>query len=166
MVFSYVFFGIIARILFIKDDAHGNPVTAIQDALIPKDVINEFHRLRIVCGMTTNAAVTQLRNSLVPAGYDSYPFRPRTVESLVDKLRSLVSTYRFRHAVRKYKEEGVAFCLFLYVPEFCVETGDYFHEREDGQENLLRHLWFFTCHPCIIGILKINDQSCFSALYY
>lgn len=58
MVFSCVFFRIIERILFIIDDAHGNPVTAIQDAAIPKDVINEFHRLRIVCGMTTNAAHT------------------------------------------------------------------------------------------------------------
>jgi len=143
MVFSYVFFRTIERILFIIDDAHGNPVTAIQDAAIPKDVINEFHRLRIVCGMTTNAAVIQLRNSLVPAGYDPYPLRPRTVESLVDKLRSLVSTYRFRHAVRKYKEEGVDFSLFLYVPEFCVETGDYFHEREDHC-HILKRIWKHT----------------------
>ena len=79
--------------------------------------------------------LTQLRNSLVPAGYDPYPFRPRTV--------SLVSTYRFRHAVRKYKEERVDFSLFLYVPEFCVETGDYFHEREDHC-HILKRIWKHT----------------------
>lgn len=32
----------------------------------------------------------------------------------------------------------------------------------NGQENLfLRHVCFFTCHPCIIGIPKINESKLF-----
>ena len=93
--------------------------------------------------MTTNAAVTQLRNSLVPAGYAPHPFRPGTVQSLVVKLRSLVGTYRFRHAVNKCKGQGIDFSMFLYVPEYCEETGDYFHEREDHC-HILKRIWKHT----------------------
>ena len=31
----------------------------------------------------------------------------------------------------------------------------------NGQESFLRHLWFFTCHPCIIGIPKIYESVVF-----
>ena len=130
-------------IFFLQDDANGNPMTAIHDAAVPKEVVNELHQLRTVQGMTTHAAVTRLRNSLVPAGYDPYPFRPKTFESLLDKLRSLVATYRFRHAVNEYKTKGVDFSTYLYVPEFNQDTGECFHEREDHC-HILKRIWKHT----------------------
>lgn len=34
-------------------------------------------------------------------------------------------------------------------------------EGGNGQENISRHVCFFTCHPCIIGIPKINESKLF-----
>ena len=76
-------------------------------------------------------AVTYIRGTLVPHGYFPYPFRPNTPESYLDKMRSLVATYRFRHSIKKFKDDGVDFSQYLYVPEVDPITRDVFHERED-----------------------------------
>ena len=57
--------------------------------------------------MSFEDAVTRLRGALVPAGYEPYPFCPNVRESLLDKLRSLVATYRYRHRVEELKRQGV-----------------------------------------------------------
>ena len=49
----------------------------------------------------------------------------------LDKLRSLVATYRYRHRIQQFKEEGYDFSSYMYVPEVDPTTGAVFHERED-----------------------------------
>jgi hypothetical protein len=94
--------------------------------------------------MTLEDAVTYLRGNLVPQGYTPYTFRPATeMESLLDKLRTLVATYRFRHRINEVKEEGVDFSCHLYVPERDPITGDDFHEREDHC-HILKRIWKHT----------------------
>ena len=80
--------------------------------------------------MSIRDAVTLLRLELVPDGYQPYPFRANTAESFLDKLRSLVATYRYRHLVQFYKESGIDFSLYLYAPEFDSTIGEYYHERK------------------------------------
>lgn len=93
--------------------------------------------------MSFEDALTRLRGALVPAGYEPYPFRPNVRESLLDKLRSLVATYRYRHRVEELKAQGVDFTTYLYVPEVDPLTGDYFHEREDHC-HILKRIWKHT----------------------
>ena len=88
-------------------------------------------------------AVTYVRGALVPDGYVPYPFRPNVPESYLDKLRSIVATYRFRHRVEKYKDNGIDFSLYMYVPEVDPTTGDIFHEREDHC-HILKRIWKHT----------------------
>ena len=76
-------------------------------------------------------------------GYTPYPFKPNIRESMVDKLRSLVATYRYRHRVKELRREGVDFSCHLYVPEKDIITKDYFHEREDDC-HILKRIWKHT----------------------
>ena len=73
----------------------------------------------------------------------AHPFRLNTEESFLDKLRTIVATYRFRHTINEYKQEGVDFSCHLYVPEFDEQTGEYFHEREDHC-HILKRIWRHT----------------------
>ena len=88
-------------------------------------------------------AVAYLRNKLVPDGYEPYPFRVDTTESLLDKLRSVVATFRYRHSITYYKGKGVDFSMYLYVPEFDDQTQEYYHEREDHC-HILKRIWKHT----------------------
>ena len=83
-------------------------------------------------------AVTYVRGKLVPDGYAPYPFRKDTPEGLVDKLRSVVATYQFRHDVQYWKDKGVYFSTYLYVPEIDPFTGEAHHERSDHNHLLKR----------------------------
>ena len=115
----------------------------MKDIAVPHSVINGLHQLRTVCALSLDQSITVIRNSLVPAGYVPHPFRPNTEESLLDKLRSILATYRFRRAIKVYQADGVDFSTYLYVPEFDEQTGEYFHEREDHC-HILKRIWKHT----------------------
>ena len=93
--------------------------------------------------MSFEDALTRLRGALVPPGYQPYSFRPKVQESLLDKMRSLVATYRYRHRIEELKAQGVDFSLYLYVPEVDPITGEHFHEREDHC-HILKRIWKHT----------------------
>lgn len=116
----------------------------IKDDAIPVEVIERLDSLKNDDNMTLADAVTYLRGQLVTEGYTPYTFRPNTVkESMLDQLRSLVATYRFRHRVAELKASGVDFTIHLYVPEVDPINGDYFHEREDHC-HILKRIWKHT----------------------
>lgn len=79
-----------------------------------------------------------VRGKLVPDGYAPYPLRKDTPESFLDKLRSVVATYQFRHDVQYWKDKGVDFSTYLYVSEIDPFTGEVHHERSDHNHLLKR----------------------------
>ena len=81
--------------------------------------------------MSLEDAVTVVRGNLVPAGYSPYPFRRDAPESLLDKLRSIVATYKFRATIDYWRERGVDFSTYLYIPEVDPVTGEERHDRGD-----------------------------------
>ena len=83
-------------------------------------------------------AITFIRRKLVPDCYSPYPFRADTPESLLDKLGSVVATYQFRCDIQYWKNKGVHFSQYLYVPEIDPITGDILHERSDHNHLLKR----------------------------
>ena len=106
---------------------------------IPDDVIIQLNHLRTVDGMSLEDAVTNIRGNLVPQGYSPCPFRRDTPESLLDKLRSLVATYKFRAIVSYWKERGADFSTYVYVPEVDPTTEGERHDRGD-HKHLLRRM--------------------------
>ena len=80
---------------------------------------------------------------MVPPGYVPNSFKPNVPESYLDKLRTVVATYRYRHKLKEYKEEGIDFSCYLYVPEVNPTTGEVFHEREDHC-HILKRIWKHT----------------------
>ena len=129
--------------IFFVEDANGLPVVEDCDRAIPAEVINELDNLRQHQQMSLEDAITYLRGKLVPEGHDPYPFRTNTPESFLDKLRSLVATYRFRARIAELKLEGIDFSTYLYVPEKDPVTKDIFHERED-HSHILKRAWKHT----------------------
>ena len=114
-----------------------------KDQAIPNCVIEELHQLQTRDGMSFEDALTRMRGALVPPGYEPHPFRPKVLESLLDKLRSLVATYRYRHRIEELAADGVDLTCYLYVPEMDPITGDFFHEREDHC-HILKRIWKHT----------------------
>ena len=95
-------------------------------------MIAQLHELRYGAHrMLVEDAVTFVRGSLIPAGYTPYPFRHDTPESLLDKLRSIVATCKFRATIDYWKERGVDFSTYLYIPEVDPMTGEERHDRGD-----------------------------------
>ena len=123
-------------------DDNGKPLTEKVDPAIPADVINLLHNLRHD-GLGLFEALKCIRMSLVPEGYEPYPFRNGVEECQADMLKSIVGTYRFRDTVSKYVSEGVDFSTYLYIPEVDAITGEAFHEREDHC-HILKHIWKHT----------------------
>ena len=109
----------------------GKPIVALPNPDIPDDVIIQLNHLRTVDGMSLEDAITNIRGSLVPQGYSPCPFRRDTPESLLDKLRSLVATYKFRAIVSYWKERGADFSAYIYVPEVDPTTEGERHDRGD-----------------------------------
>ena len=109
----------------------GKPIVALPNPDIPDDVIIQLNHLRTVDGMSLEDAITNIRGSLVPQGYSPCPFRRDTPESLLDKLRSLVATYKFRAIVSYWKERGADFSAYVYVPEVDPTTEGERHDRGD-----------------------------------
>ena len=78
------------------------------------------------------------RNALIPNGYQAYPFRRNTPESKLDMMRSIVATYIYRKKVQEFRQDGVDFSMYLYVPEKDTTTGEVHHERADHGHLLKR----------------------------
>ena len=128
-MWCYTFYSVIV-FNCVSDDANGMPFTDFKDQAIPSDIINLLHNLTCSEGLSTFEAVKCIRMSLVPQGYDPYPFRNGVEECLEDMLKSIVPTHPFRNTVSKYVSEGVDFATYLYIPEVDEGTGEAFHERE------------------------------------
>ena len=95
-------------------DVHGTPQTAANHPAIPGEVILRLYNLRFAEGMTLEDAVTVIRSDLVPEGYEPYPFCKNTPESLLDKLRSIVATYMYRHTIKELQlEELILLTIFM-----------------------------------------------------
>ena len=93
--------------------------------------------------MSLEDEITYVRGKLVPNEYQAHPFRPNTPESFLDKLRSLVGTYRFWARINEYKLQGIDFSTYLYIPEVDPVTNNIFHEREDHC-HILKRIWKHT----------------------
>ena len=115
----------------------GSPIVEEPNFDIPDSVILELNRLQ-TCGLSLEDSITNIRGHLVPTGYTPYPFRSKTEESLLDKLRSIVAIYTFRMRVQELKEQGVDFSSHLYVPEVDPITGLVHHDRADHNHLLKR----------------------------
>jgi len=111
---------------------------ALPNSAIPRKVIFQLHELRNNQMLNLEDAVTFIRGKLVPVGYAPYPFREDTLESVLDKLRSVVAMYQFRCDVQHWKDQGIDFSLYAYVPEVDPITGDIHHERADHNHLLKR----------------------------
>ena len=93
----------------------GTPIVHRVDESIPSDVIQDLYELRTRNNMTLEDAVTHLRGNLVPQGYTPYTFRRGTqTEILLDKLRTLVATYRYRHRVNELKRELTSAAIYMF----------------------------------------------------
>lgn len=112
-------------------DVHSTSQTAANHPAIPGEVILRLHNLRFAEGMTLEDAVTVIRGGLLPDGYEPYPFRKNTPESLLDKLRSIVATYMYSHTIKELQLEGIDFAHHLYVPEIDPHPGEEHHDRGD-----------------------------------
>ena len=97
---------------------------------IPIEVLKELSRKKST-GLPLTEAVKTMRSRLVPIGHTPYPFRSNIPETFLDCLRSLISTFFFRHSIAMWKEKGVDFSTYVYVPEVDPITGIVHHERED-----------------------------------
>lgn len=75
-------------------------------------------------------AITYHRGTMVPHGYTPHYYRPNIPENYLDKLRSVVATFRYRHKIAQLKEHGVDCSCYLYVPEVDPTTGDIYYGWE------------------------------------
>jgi len=117
------------ELIYVAPD--GKPVVSLPNPDIPDAVILELDRLRNEENLSLEDAVTNIRGHQVPAGHSPYPFRRDTRESLLDKLRSVVATCRFRANIEYWKERGADFSSHLYVPESDPVTEEERHDRGD-----------------------------------
>lgn len=117
----------------------GTPLVRRPNDAIPREVITDLFNLQVRDRLSLPDAITNIRGSLIPAGYTPWPFRRDTPESMLDMLRSIVATYEFRNTVKSLNEEfGADFTQHLYVPEIDPVTGSAHHERGDHNHILKR----------------------------
>ena len=100
----------------ITEHEDGTPKVETQDA-VPREVINKLDCLQHE-GKSLYESIAPLKCGMVPDGYISSPWHPNvSKETLLDMLRTIVATYRFRNEVAKLKTSGVDFSKYTYVPE-------------------------------------------------
>lgn len=129
---------------FIPELPNGTPVVEKKDQAIPGEVIQELHLLQARDGLSFEDAISTVRRNLVPPGHEPFPFRTKVrTESLLDKLRTIVATFRYRNRIAELKKEGADFSMHVYVPEVDPITGDFYHEREDHC-HILKRIWKHT----------------------
>ena len=114
-------FGISFSILLV--DPAGRPLARSPDSDIPHDLIAQLHELRYGAErMSLEDAATVVC---------PYPFRRDAPESLLDKLPSIVATYKFRATIDYWRERRVDFSTYLYIPEVDPVTSEERHDRGD-----------------------------------
>ena len=129
---------------FIPELPNGTPVVEKKDQAIPGEVIQELHLLQARDGLSFEDAISTVRRNLVPPGHEPFPFRTKVrTESLLDKLRTIVATFRYRNRIAELKKEGADSSMHVYVPEVDPMTGDFYHEREDHC-HVLKRIWKHT----------------------
>ena len=109
--------------------------------------------------MTEVEAIQQVRQKVVPDGYQPYPFIRKTPETFLHCLRSLVATFLFRHAIQELKNDGVDFSLYLYVPELDPTTNEVHHDRGDHN-----HIFKRIATSTRKGNCKELDYAAFDAV--
>ncbi|XP_021363619.1 uncharacterized protein LOC110456903 isoform X1 [Mizuhopecten yessoensis] len=119
------------------DDENGIPFAELPNEYIPSYVLLDMVDM-LNDGLTFEDSIVYLCGKLVPEGYTPYPFRRDTPESFIDRLRSLVSTYVYRHTVSSLKSEGRDLSQHLYMPEIDKTTCKQHHERGDHNHVLKR----------------------------
>lgn len=122
--------------MLLSVEPDGSPIVEMPNRDIPVSVILELHQLR-GSELSLEDVVTNIRVSLVPPGYEPCPFGSNTDESLIDTLRPVVTTYRFRKRVEELKEQGVDFSSHIYVSE--IDPDPVHHEHSD-YKHLLNEL--------------------------
>ena len=99
-------------IIIVRDD--GRIVAVLENDVVPQSALRDIRTLMVEGGWVLHDA-----------------FRRNCLESYLDKLRSLVGTYYYRHKVDSYVAQGMRFDIHLYEPEVDVITHATFHERSD-----------------------------------
>lgn len=95
-------------------------------------------------------------------------FRPNTPESILDAMRSIIATYKFRHQVMDLKAQGVDFSTYMYVPEIDPVTNTVHHERADHGHLLKRMACKFiiiTTFNLQSGVNFFRKFFCFNVLW-
>ena len=117
----------------------GNNLINIQfHEAIPAHVVFQIFELVEGQKLSREESLARVRSQLVPEGYEPHPFRKNTPESHLDRLRSVVATYLFRHSICCLQREGVDFATYMYVPEVDPTTGVEHHHRADHGHLLKR----------------------------
>lgn len=126
-----------AMLTYAGEDENGLPVAELPNKAVPPSALLEIVEL-LNDGLTFEDAITNLRGRLVPDGYTPYPFRRDTPESTLDKYRSLMATYYYRHRIEELNQAGRNFKHHLFVPEIDEITGKEHHERGDHNHIIKR----------------------------
>lgn len=110
-------------------DSPEGPVAQLPNDIVPGDVLRQLSLLtQQQCWAN---AVNTVRSGLVPPGYEPFPFRRFTPETLSDKLRSMTATYLYRREVQSWSSQGIDFQTHLYVAEKDPVTRGKFYDRGD-----------------------------------
>ncbi|CAH1242354.1 Hypp6614 [Branchiostoma lanceolatum] len=129
----------------VGEDDHGLPLTQLKETSIPPEVVQQFHQLTVVEGMTEEDAVVFLRGQLSPPGYSPATFRMNSPEGHVDRLRSILATFRYRKRLDEFAAQGIDMKHHMYVPE--QEGGVHVHRREDHCHILKRIAGHLRAEP-------------------
>ncbi|XP_019621155.1 PREDICTED: uncharacterized protein LOC109467577 [Branchiostoma belcheri] len=127
----------LAKMLQIDDDDLAQPRAPAENC-VPEEVKRKMHLLQ-EDGLTFEDALHHVRKDVIPEGYTYHTWRPHIPETELDKLRSIIATFRFRARVAQLKQEGADFTKYLYVPEVDPITNREHHERED-HNHMLKHM--------------------------
>jgi len=119
--------------LVIQQESHCVYVARQPETFIPQDCLAIVYNYITVTKRSIAEATDHLRSLLGPN-----TFRPLTPESHLDKLRTIVATYHYKHTLAKFSEDGIDFIHHIFVPEADDVTGEIFHERADHGHLLKR----------------------------
>ncbi|XP_064622698.1 uncharacterized protein LOC135484921 isoform X2 [Lineus longissimus] len=109
----------------------GVPVMIRENEVVPDTLKLQLHDLVHQQRIPEEEAIDQVRQELVPVGYEPCPWRPNCPESYLEKLRSILGTMYFRNSVESWSNRGVDFRHHLYIPEVDPTTNQVHHERAD-----------------------------------
>jgi hypothetical protein len=98
------------------------PSAKIPNEFIPREILHQINDAKDFC-----SGLRHVRRALVPPGYEPFPFRRETQESMTDQMCSVIATYMFRHRIEQLKIKGVDFTIHLYIPEDQHHRSDHGH---------------------------------------